>query len=91
MGANLFASKTGPLLLKAVELRLIRQPRRLTLHKPDQWTMFTAIAGVIESVVFLPAGKIRIPKITPTRLLKLYSIAGASPKYWPEPELSRIG
>ena len=47
---------------------------------PDQCAMLIAIAGVIELLVFLPAGNTRMPAITPTLLVKLYSIAGASPK-----------
>jgi hypothetical protein len=50
------------------------------LPHPNQCTMLIAMAGVIELLVFLPAGNTRTPAITPTLPLKLYSIAGASPK-----------
>lgn len=59
---------------------------RRHMSKLDQCTMFTAIAGVIELLVFLPAGNIRTPRMTPTLLLKLYSNAGARPKARLEPE-----
>ena len=59
----------------------LRQLDNREVHSthPDQCTMLIAIAGVIELLVFLPAGNTRMPAITPTLLVKLYSIAGASP------------
>ena len=58
----------------------VRQSRKVHSMHPNQCTMLIAIAGVIELLVFLPAGNTRMPAITPTLLVKLYSIAGASPK-----------
>jgi len=49
------------------------------------------MTGVMEFGVFFPEGKTRMPKITPTLLFRLYSIAGASANAWLERRLSEIG
>src|SRR5580704_1259504 len=72
-------------------LRPESQCSNTATRNPRQCTMFTAMAGVIDLVVFFPAGKMRRPRMTPTLLLKLYSTAGARPKAWLDPELSRMG
>src|ERR1700741_4234012 len=48
--------------------------------------MLMAAAVVTLEPVLRPATKIRAPKMTPTRELKLYSTAGATAKYSLEPD-----
>src|SRR3954471_16350855 len=50
-----------------------------------QNTMLIAITGVMVALVLLPAANQRAPAITPMRLLKLYSTAGATPKRHADP------
>lgn len=73
---------------RRTELRSIDSRGRLSPH--DQWTMLIAMTGVMEFGVFFPVGNRRKPAITPTLLLKLYSMAGAIANAWLGPELSKI-
>ena len=72
-------SKSSSALARTVGLALDRTARRYP-HLGLQWTMLIAITGVMELGVFFPAGKTRVPRITPTLRLTLYSMAGARAK-----------
>src|SRR5262249_48601387 len=51
-----------------------------------QNTMLIAIAGVTVAVVLRPISMMRTPSSAPMRLLQLYSIAGANPSEYEEPD-----
>ena len=53
---------------------------RACVAQADQNTRLIAATGVMLASTLRPAGNHRAPTMTPTRLLQLYSTAGATPK-----------
>src|SRR6516162_102363 len=63
-----------------------RHSRAVQSLRGLQNTMLRAIAGVMVALVLRPISMIRTPSSAPSRLVQLYSIAGAKPSEYEEPD-----
>src|SRR6516165_4047494 len=63
-----------------------RHSRAVQSLRGLQNTMLRAIAGVMVALVLRPISMIRTPSSAPNRLVQLYSIAGAKPSEYEEPD-----